>query len=715
MSAVAPDPFDGGALDVSYQIQAHYTGGGSSWSAAVPLEANTISASIVGGSQGSAYVTTTPLPSGTTALQVTLIDEGAWFDYLVFGIGDEPINPAFEIPVSDPTQNQFLIPASDAVAPTDAEGDSSYAWYVQATGTNGNSGMPAYCPIDGGNVAAPYFFDGRAQLKQNLVFMLRAALADQPFEFFDHGAGGAWVSYPSDYAYAGFYQNDQYYNGVFNTLQPFVDNYRYRNFVFDPAYLDYAGRLTNGVGVPYYDTSSLAADPSYQFVAPTTNGATIPALLATNETRWLASALGANDWEFGITNVTGIFPATWYMANNVRNQFGLPFLSIEVAWNYYGLQTATLLAGGNLTQGGSVFFYPETAQPQLQTTEYDFWQRSPVPGSSSFATTNASDVLIAPVGGSITVNGYAKLAVLNGYSGVYGYLGQYFTTNAYALDSSGNITTNATGILSPYGNYFATEPGPAALVTMPDIDTGQRGTGVVYAVSLNVDANHDGNMDLSFNGADATSQASPMEFWVNNGNDQPGNNGNLDKDIPVPPNPPNYTLGEITCQRDLENLARLWVCGVPSVALYPNYTFTLSFQNVSGNPAINVYPSCETNGGIGYLTDTNVAATQTASAYYDNKWGTVSNGQSYTLPLDGYGKLLFTNFLFEGAGIGEGELTLTISENGNTIAQTGVWLDLHDVKDYFEQDVIQDSMSGAKSNWTSYVETVLPASSSVFG
>ena len=65
--------------------------------------------------------------------------------------------------------------------------------------------------------------------------------------------------------------------------------------------------------------------------------------------------------------------------------------------------------------------------------------------------------------------------------------------------------------------------------------------------------------------------------------------------------------------------------------------------------------------------------------------------------------------------IGSGELVLTIAQNGNTIAQTGVWLDLHDLKDFFEQAVIQENMSGAKSNWTSTVEVVQPAIASALG
>jgi hypothetical protein len=67
------------------------------------------------------------------------------------------------------------------------------------------------------------------------------------------------------------------------------------------------------------------------------------------------------------------------------------------------------------------------------------------------------------------------------------------------------VTTNTTGVLSPYGNFFATEPGDVALVTMPDLDTGERGTGIVHCVSLQVDKNHDGEMDLSFSGPNATS------------------------------------------------------------------------------------------------------------------------------------------------------------------------------------------------------------------
>jgi len=42
----------------------------------------------------------------------------------------------------------------------------------------------------------------------------------------------------------------------------------------------------------------------------------------------------------------------------------------------------------------------------------------------------------------------------------------------------------------------------------------------VYCVSLQLDANHDGIMDLSYGGTDATSQSQPFVFWTDNNYDR---------------------------------------------------------------------------------------------------------------------------------------------------------------------------------------------------
>src|SRR6185295_1948064 len=119
-----------------------------------------------------------------------------------------------------------------------------------------------------------------------------------------------------------------------------------------------------------------------------------------------------------------------------------------------------------------------------------------------------------------TLAGWAKQTINNGYNDSFGYLQQYFD-KAYKMTNS-VATTNQTGILSPYGEFFPTEPGPTALVTMPDLDTGARGTAVVNVVKLQLDVNHDGAMNLSFNGPDNTSAAKPFQFWLNNDYDYTG-------------------------------------------------------------------------------------------------------------------------------------------------------------------------------------------------
>jgi hypothetical protein len=58
---------------------------------------------------------------------------------------------------------------------------------------------------------------------------------------------------------------------------------------------------------------------------------------------------------------------------------------------------------------------------------------------------------------------------------------------------------------------------------------------------------------------------------------------------------------------------------------------------------------------------------------------------------------------------------MTISQNGATIAETSVWMDLHDVKDLYERTVIVDNTSGTISNWSSTIKTVQPALSSALG
>ena len=163
-----------------------------------------------------------------------------------------------------------------------------------------------------------------------------------------------------------FYEN----LGQFDAYWPFENNYRYRNFVFNSPELDANGRITTGAGGDYYENSIpippfggfnpgldlLYPNPiTYQFQPPATNGAPISALLATNQTKWLATYALDSDfswlWKIGATNsggVNGLF-------NNVRNWYGLPIRSVSIAYNVgSGLVTNVLTAGNTTLMAESV-------------------------------------------------------------------------------------------------------------------------------------------------------------------------------------------------------------------------------------------------------------------------------------------------------------------------------------------------------------------------
>ena len=456
-----------------------------------------------------------------------------------------------------------------------------------------------------------------------------------------------------------------YYSYSLDPFLPFEENYLFRNFVFSPANADNTGSLTTGVTADSSsspnDFISFSSSPTFNFQISLTNSI---ALLTTSATHWLfydQSAYGSDLFFNGLITATdaGSNGKTISVASGILNWFGLPYTSVNIASQSHSsgnLVTNVVPSGGSLTSldfPSSAQFYPEILQPKFRTAEYDFWMPvwtfptnpyvtvfppDALPGQLYFSVTNKSRFLITSVGNAFfQVASYAKLEVTNSfYSGVYGYLGQYFD-RACMVGDNGIATTNATGVLSPYGNFFATEPGTVALVTMPDVDTGQRGTGVVYCVSLNVDKNHDGSMDVSFNGADATSQNSPMEFWVNNNFDRvfhdEDDNADYEDDVSrnsyaafspynnhAPTADCDYrtTSGTrvIPTRRDLEDFSRLWLSGVTTNllnALPSGSTVTLSWNNVSGNPTIDLFQAADTDGGIGYLTNSGTASVQVNS------------------------------------------------------------------------------------------------------
>ena len=759
VSGFGPDPWQNENIPITYSVKANYTNGSSAWSTAIPLQTASFAGTINAGPQGAPELTVLAMPAGANTIQLTEIDEDA-INELNYPV---VIATNLTIPVNELTNGSVFLPNIQTT-------NGTCYWIGQAVGTNGiltanvNVADDIFMnPINGypTNWMVPPFLDGRIQMKQNLIFELRAATLDNSFHFYvpaiytTYNVEPGDYSYPTNYAYSGLFEfaNQVAGNSYSNTVTddpslPYEENYLFRNFVYGPPDSDANGNLTTGalLNTPYYEVDYVGLEsPKYQFSIDLTN---FPAVLPTNSTRWLfydqSSGNEDDPVSIGLVNIS-TDDQTYYLVsvtNDYVNWFGLPYISANLAYSDgTGLATNVIRAGSsandfNLYQAN---IYPETAQPVFQKMEYDFWkpvrewdqstgshwQADILPGDPAFSPTNTSSLLITAVGDvQYQVAGYAKLLVSNSiYRGVYGYLGQYFS-QAYQVGTNGTVTTNTTGILSPYGNFVATQPGQAALVTMPDPDTGAQGTCTVYAVSLNVDKNHDGTMNTSFNGPDATSQSSPFVFWCNNNYDRwaldDDDNTNYMDDVPpqgcpAAPNTPTpdcnysnrlangYCYRAIPCTRDLEDYARLWVCGLTTnllATLPAGSTITLNWGDVgspnSSNPTIDLFAAADTNGGIGYLTNETVAAQQT-NAISSPYIGRLGPGQSIQLNAIQFANGFAGNyFIWCGVSNGTGGLSLTIQNgDGNVIAQSTAYIQIMDIKQMYERWTVGENLTNA--------------------
>lgn len=700
------ETLDAQFLPPSYRVQAHYGGGASEWSDPVELTQPDFAANIVRGPGGHVFAVVPALSSATATIRLSR------FDYNV-PWPDPPTITNIDIARNQFVNGIYQIP--DQLAGVLGRG---YTWRIQALD---GSGVPASTLGIAYNVANLPFFDGRQQLQANLVFLLRAAFPDIPFWFrIIDGQYDPLYSQPDEYAYASLFDAYTWQGAnyvVLNEFFPFHHNSLYRNFVFSPEDLDSQGVLDTGIDVDNANNISLYYPPKYYFSPPSSVGPITPTLSLTNsQYLWYFNPL--SDFGRSTIGITSPDNVHYFMATGVTNHFGLGYVAARQAY-----QTNNTIAFDVLNAGGSVprfgEFYPQTAEPQVNTVDYYFcrarlpatFSSDPFPGHPGFSASASTPLLIAPVGETFRLAAFARQTVLNGDRMKTACLGQYFD-KAYRANLDGSRTTNETGILSEYGEFFPTEPGPAVLTTKPDLTqtNNLQGECTVHAIKLQLDVNHDGIMDLSFAGPDNTSAGKPFVFWLNNDCDFTDNSSKPGDEV-------NYYARDgmddfINSRRDLEDLARLQICGVPALPANAGWEVTLGWSTVSsGTPTIRLFSSVEVNGDVGYLTDTNVALTQVSSTgpFTGPKWAlaAISPGRSYTFP-----PYVFTNsgnkcFLFEAAGTnGSGQLTLSITQGGTNIAEASAWLDLHDVKDLYERAITTNTFQGSVSNWSSILRTV---------
>jgi len=125
----------------------------------------------------------------------------------------------------------------------------------------------------------------------------------------------------------------------------------------------------------------------------------------------------------------------------------------------------------------------------------------------------------------------------------------------------------------------------------------------------------------------------------------------------------------------------------------------LKWKNVTGAPAINIYPSADGDGSSSYVTDDAAAQSQITGVFNDavrdkNNQQTVDANGTFIFKPDYWNDLPDDNpkkcLLFEGASEGKGELTIVfLDQNGHELAEVGsVWIDIKEVRKLYERGKI---------------------------
>src|SRR5437763_3651385 len=209
---------------------------------------------------------------------------------------------------------------------------------------------------------------------------------------------------------------------------------------------------------------------------------------------------------------------------------------------------------------------------------------------------------------------------------------------------------------------------------------------ILLQANLAVDGNRDGQMSFAdpfVRDADKTTSDKPYRFWLNDDDDTEVNHngeggsptGPLEQEqVPAPR--PDSSLHQIASKRNLEDFARLWIdLSGATDALDWGMQIGLKWKNVSGAPAINIYPSADGQGSTSYLASEAAAQDQITGVFNDavrdknDKQKIDANGTFIFKPT--YWNNLSDDdpkkcFIFEGASQGKGEVTIVfLDQNEN--------------------------------------------------
>jgi hypothetical protein len=715
----------GNANNDIYEVEADYAGGSLSspvssavaQSSTPPAYNIRITAYLIRNATGRWQVMFSGFPTnGAQTIQMTWSDPNSWSDGNYNTTGQN-------ISTSTLTNGIYQITDNEMVA---LIGYTNTSLSVQLFGPNGEPGQIVQAGTVSGD--APYFVDGRQHMKQNLNFLLRAASRYQPFGVFIDGRLNQSATNFEEFSF--LYHNNDYYGNptsiTLDNLWPFSENYGFANYLvntnrYDQPYgntnFNFSINFANNMpGSPILNANP-SANPygtlqpgfltvqQYYYVIPIslTNNSGLPWGITLSSTQTVASLQSGLNNVFGLPFQAGTeidFDSTTAFFNGLDTWLnpGIPI--------YY----QSLSPGNSVTSqqpGYHVGAYASGCPvPTLLPVNYYFaplinpnenpmnlpsvsQQPFPLPIDDSFNVTNHTPpVIVGSVGQPMILASWEKYSISNSSPTKYAYLGQYFT-NAVMLDSSGNITTNSAGILSPYGEFFPTQSGQAALITMPDTDTGQQGTGVVDIVSLNADANHDGTMNLTYNSPDSVSSSKPFRFWANDDTDWsdttgtgiPGQGANGDGVKQI------QNTWEVHGRRDLVdffpvclNIGSLFQSNALSAGLSvtdTNYQFVLSQADGALRFA---YTDLTPTNYMNFLRDTN----ESGSLAFAPLTTISANGVTLTNTfVNGIATNNQNIILVEAWESTTQPLVLSVYKGSNLVAQTQLYLSISSVEQMF--------------------------------
>jgi len=244
-------------------------------------------------------------------------------------------------------------------------------------------------------------------------------------------------------------------------------------------------------------------------------------------------------------------------------------------------------------------------------------------------------------------------------------------------------------------------------------EEGTQKTGLLLPVDIAVDANRDG--EIKFDGSDKTSEHDfisagndyeTYKFWVNNDQDK----GNDDEGDDIAPDSdefgdPDHMDNKINDFRDLEDFARiqLRVGGLLDALKSGQIQVALKFKDgtTEGTPAINLWLHLDADGGRDYVESEASALMHVGipgqQAGLANP-GRVTKDNGYVFDKsfwdgsvsDDYAEATESKperyLLFEGAGVGKGELVLEFRKGSEVLEAGGsCWLELKDIKKMYEE------------------------------